>query len=1083
MNASVSFSHYPVQHTCHTQLHLVGSAYQTYTGSNAQFRDQLLLIRKQPEHHGITVSEFIKQFSGTIYYEIHHTLMNSDIAYRTIMESFNPIIQPSHVTPVVQPSHVYPLIQPIHVYPVIQPSHVYPVMQSSHVNHTPLIDLSDQINIPILGNAGLNKSHPLDGAPISTPPIFSQSHNNVHCKSKKNKLCQHTASCTANHVTCTARAYDNNGLERHHLEIKDGYHTKCNFRTCPVYSDGTRHILQDMLLITSQFNKQIVPPPNTDRENVCAFIVENGKVVGEWFNQYNNELKHFTKLKTTLMSNECLSNENMENIDTSISQFLLLNQYVTINSHGDRVVNKKQLSMHSSVNRKFFDKQLTDELCQLNYGTDIQYKSKEWNQQFKLIAKIPNRFNIVGAIVYRANGEEGGKNRRRHNSKTTQYNFQCQNVITQPDVSTLFEVPLPSIHVSNTILDTMIRGNTSSSTTTTNTLSSDNGTLFELLDVSNINSISEIRQSSLESTQSTPYTIPISSVELNDHLDVDHQSVKSIDTTTISQQSNITNTANAMQQLSVGTDYTSISNQSVDVSENSTLSIPSKNDTQSLVFKKLMSAKQLPPKRQNPNRQAKIVSTLVNQSTLDTFTSTGRITRSNSTIFGKVVHTSMFCDADVSAGLLWLHNKFRYDKDICALFNKHKDTLTIQRLNELLAEATTNTISRYATANTYSKKAEDERRRDAPQALFLLWQIYVNIPVDNAETYKPIVDEWMKQFLLMLCNFKDLISKKSNTDPSWWFTFDEYVVSVNEVGVMLRYAEWLWVSQELHNSPNLILHIEQYIHQQDTSLRNRYQEAFDKCCQSHHSSLSALQSAIEEISYGQFFQSVMDKEIKIKIKQHCPKCRAMNEEVTDSNLCLCDTNQPTAMVDCVDAELITADVVYIGILERLNVQYQDQPCTREHTSTLQKRLYEHKYWHQQLPADTHIGVAEEQAYHVTHIEYSLSNWGINNIPYVKKRLQIERDFITNNMEYFIKHKHYEVVGEFIIALQRMKPTAVDRHLICAAKLWLLCEMNSYNLGKISQFKVEPHKSLLHNLQLSNRRVHTVACVAYGLTPK
>ncbi len=429
---------------------------------------------------------------------------------------------------------------------------------------------------------------------------------------------------------------------------------------------------------------------------------------------------------------------------------------------------------------------------------------------------------------------------------------------------------------------------------------------------------------------------------------------------------------------------------------------------------------------------------------------------------------TMYCRKDVTNGLHYLNkftllykqtftshilkcknsNTYNWMDNWKLVFKRNIGNLTMESLNKLFEQLSVFVISQYAQTNIY-KKAK-EHRQQSPQAMFVFSDI-----LRTAILQTPVLQEVVtKQLLQMLIEFNDGERRLSD--------YDTYVSNTtnnsSKYSDLLRYAEWLWLAEDLLNNVKVRQCIEKYNQQAGPSVKTPYQQAYADCIVNHDDNIEKLRKAFN---------------VRMHVTQSSPmRCKVL-PAVSINDL-------PRTNNNSIDIKAITHDIVYAGVLQRFNAnQFKDTQVTVFDMLKYCTTLYNSSNWTTEFTLHNQMQQAETQAYLVTHVEFAVQHWGIElDTDY---KFAVERKFISDNMYYFMSHQHYEIVGEFIIALQRMKPTASERTILTGAKSYLALQIQNDltvdNLQREMRYRPINPKSTL-----SNFKGHTVYCMARALLP-
>ena len=378
-------------------------------------------------------------------------------------------------------------------------------------------------------------------------------------------------------------------------------------------------------------------------------------------------------------------------------------------------------------------------------------------------------------------------------------------------------------------------------------------------------------------------------------------------------------------------------------------------------------------------------------------------------------------------------------------------------VNQLLQHCSVFVIKQYAEMNAYKKTSKQTHKRESAQALFTFSDILRTAVSQPGAVTTAAVHQLFK----MLLQFK-------NGDGQSLADYDTFMATHKpSYNALLRYGEWLWLSNDLVNNALVRKSVEKFIDQSDSTVKASYQQVYVDCIQNHDTNKQKLQKSIRGRS-----------RLANKSPMTCP----VRGLVTAGNLPMIATEEH------VDIEAITHDIVYAGVLQHLEAN----KCHKNITVTVADMLkyctalYESSHWTSTFDDPNHIHDAARQGYLVTHVEFALHFWGMESDSY---EFITERKFITDNMYYFMLHQHYEIVGEFVIALQRMKPTEEELILCAAAKFYLILQLqNNLNSDNRQQtmryrpFNTVRHKPFTEKTALLNFYGHTVYCVARALMP-
>ena len=298
----------------------------------------------------------------------------------------------------------------------------------------------------------------------------------------------------------------------------------------------------------------------------------------------------------------------------------------------------------------------------------------------------------------------------------------------------------------------------------------------------------------------------------------------------------------------------------------------------------------------------------------------------------------------------------------------------------------------------------------------------------------------------------------------WLSDYDTYVSNsannISKYSNLLSYAEWLWLAEDLVYNANVKQYIEKFIRESNSSVKTLYQQAYAECIINHDDNVQKLRNAIN---------------VRMHVTQLTPmRCKVL-PIVSIGDL-------PRTNKNFVDMMAITHDIVYAGVLQRLDAnQFKNTKVTVLVMLKYCTTLYESSNWISEFTSFNEMQQAETQAYLVTHVEFALQHWGAElDIDY---DFSVERKFISDNMYYFMAYQHYEIVGEFIIALQRMKPTNSERTILTAAKIYLALQIQNDleidNLQRELRYRPINSKLVLSNIRVIQYTVQVVHCYLFS----
>lgn len=370
------------------------------------------------------------------------------------------------------------------------------------------------------------------------------------------------------------------------------------------------------------------------------------------------------------------------------------------------------------------------------------------------------------------------------------------------------------------------------------------------------------------------------------------------------------------------------------------------------------------------------------------------------------------------------------------VYSKYRGKLTCYQMTDLMKKISINCVSQYTQLNTYDDVTI--RYVETPVAIFLLWDIVTGALRSGS-------DELMKSAIHQLLQMLKHLYKGKAKQRTCWANYNQYMKTKRDEKKLARlwtYAQLLYVAQEYHTNEAANKSVSQYIDQCE-SHQQEYRSLINDCFGQWKDNLSLFRAAISSYTSQFMFATV------------------------------------TAI------DRMTADIVFIGILDRLNAtKFKDCVLTMNDILMRYRDRYDKKQWLHQLDVRAHpdYRVYELQAYHITHSEFAQQGWGINtkDSQTVRQLLHVERKHIVNNMQYYMAYRHYEVVGEFVVALQRMHPNENERRWIAAGIIFLILHFNN-DLMASSNCTIEPDQRFQVDPK-TNLLGHTAYCVTRALLP-